>query len=109
MLAGQPSGEGVPQRRSSDRTFGRGLSMRWISLAAVCVFGLLIVVAMVLALRTDQHVETNRAAGNAARDFDAISGLVQGQEILIQEYRERPGSRTDFERQTRTVEQTLVD
>ncbi len=70
--------------------------MRGILIASAFVFALLAVVAMVLAFRTEHHIETNRAAGQAARGFGELSGLLQGQEILVGQYGQRPGIRPQY-------------
>jgi diguanylate cyclase (GGDEF)-like protein len=80
---------------------------RRISIAAAIVFGLLAVTAMVLALRTEHHVENNRAAGHTARAFGTISGIVQSQEILLEHYGTRRGTQSQFDAQAGIVERTL--
>src|SRR4051794_36564619 len=76
---------------------------RRISIAAALIFGLLAVVAMVLVFRTEHHVERNRAAANAAHSFGTLSGLIQRQELLVQDYGSRPGIHPDFIGQTRVI------
>jgi diguanylate cyclase (GGDEF)-like protein len=77
-------------------------------IAAGVVFVLLAVTAIVLGLRTENQVERNRAAGNAAHDFGRISGLVQRQELLIGDYRLRPGVEYQFVGETRAVKELLA-
>jgi diguanylate cyclase (GGDEF)-like protein len=76
---------------------------RRFSLLAALVFALLAVTAIVLGLRTEHHVERNRSAGNAAHDFGTLSGLIQSQELLIQDYGTRPGIRFEFIGETRVI------
>jgi diguanylate cyclase (GGDEF)-like protein len=83
--------------------------MRWISLAAAFVFGLLIVTAMVLAVSTEHHIESHRAADRAARDFGTISGLVQGQELLVDRYGTRRATQSQFDAQAGIVERKLAE
>jgi diguanylate cyclase (GGDEF)-like protein/putative nucleotidyltransferase with HDIG domain len=83
--------------------------MRRISFAAVFVFGLLMVVAVVLAFRTEQHVESHRAADREARDFGRISALVQEQELLVEEYGTRRSAQAQFDARADIVRSTLGD
>jgi diguanylate cyclase (GGDEF)-like protein len=76
---------------------------RRISIAAALIFGLLAVVAIVLGLRTEHHVEGNRAAGGAAHSFGTLGGLIQRQELTVQDYGTRPGIHPDFIGQTRVI------
>jgi diguanylate cyclase (GGDEF)-like protein len=76
---------------------------RRISIAAALTFGLLAMVAMVLGLRTEHHVERNRAATDAAHSFGTLSGLIQRQELVAQDYGTRPGIHPDFIGQTRVI------
>ena len=80
---------------------------RRISIAAAVVFGLLAVTAMVLGFRTEHHVERNRAAGNAAHDFGTLSGLIQSQEPLVQEYERQAGIQAPFVGRTRAINARL--
>ena len=71
--------------------------MRGASIAAVVVFGLLMVIAMVLGFSTQNHVQSTREAGNAARAFGSINGLVQAQEIAANDYPTNPDARFTFQ------------
>jgi diguanylate cyclase (GGDEF)-like protein len=98
-----------PREERSGRRSGARLSLRAISIASALVFGLLAVVAMVLAVRTEDHVEATRAAGHGARGFGTVSGLVQGQELLIEQYGTRSGAEYQFVGETRKVRGILAD
>jgi diguanylate cyclase (GGDEF)-like protein/putative nucleotidyltransferase with HDIG domain len=89
------------------RADGASSASRRISIAAAIVFGLLAVTAMVLALRTEHHVERNRAAGEAAHDFGALSGLIQSQELLVKDYGARRAIRRELTGQTRIINERL--
>ena len=80
---------------------------RRISVAAAVVFGLLAITAMVLVFRTEHHVEVNRAAGNAAEGFGTLSGLIQSQELLVQDYGFQAGIRHEFLGQSRAINTRL--
>jgi diguanylate cyclase (GGDEF)-like protein len=85
-------------------------SVRALSIAAALIFAALMGVALVLAIRTEHHVEGNRAAGNAARGFGEMSGAIQAQEIVLQEYASQPGAdqRERFDAQTEFVQSRLT-
>jgi diguanylate cyclase (GGDEF)-like protein len=85
------------------RAAGVSSASRRISIATALVFGLLAVTAMLLAIRTENRVERNRAAGNASHDFGTLSGLIQSQELLIQDYGSRHGLHSEFIGQTRVI------
>jgi diguanylate cyclase (GGDEF)-like protein len=104
MALGQDRG-GARTDRASSRG---GSGVRRASLAAGVVFVLLAVTAIVLGLRTEYQVEKNRAAGNAAHDFGRISGLVQRQELLVRDYRSRPGVSYLFAGETRAIKALLA-
>jgi diguanylate cyclase (GGDEF)-like protein len=106
MARGEKGEKGARADRS-DRSRG-GVSVRRISIAAAIVFGLLAMTAFVLVLRTEHHVHSNRSAGQAARDFGTLSNLVQRQEILVQDYRTRPGVQYQFIGDTRVVKSMLA-
>ncbi len=101
MVLGQETGGARNDRRA-------GSGARRALLAAAAVFALLAGTAVTLGLRTEHQVERNRAAGNAAHDFGRISGLVQRQELLVQDYRMRPGIRYQFIGETRAVKDLLA-
>jgi diguanylate cyclase (GGDEF)-like protein len=109
MALGQWRGERGARTDASRRPRDGRASERRISIAAAVVFALLAVTAMVLVLRTEDHVEINRSAGKAAEDFGTISGLIQGQELLVKDYGTRPGIHSEIIGQTQIINARLED
>jgi len=109
MPSPQSDGGQGPRGETPGRALRGGLRARGFSIAAVFVFALLIVIAMVLAFRTEHHVESTRESGHAARGFGTINGLVQAQEIAVNEYPTNPDARFTFKSNLPPINASLAE
>jgi diguanylate cyclase (GGDEF)-like protein/putative nucleotidyltransferase with HDIG domain len=80
--------------------------VRALSIASGLVFGALMLVVLLLAIRTETGVESVKSGGQGARGFGTVSAVVNRQDVLLHEYGRTP-VRSEFDHSTARVRSSL--